>query len=44
MKQRAGTQARVLAGAPGTLKRRSQSGRRYWVREHLSQNYGVKFE
>lgn len=35
MKQLAGTQARVLAGAPGTLKRRTQSGRRYWVREHL---------
>lgn len=35
MKQLALAQARVLAGAPGTLKRRTQSGRRYWVREHL---------
>jgi hypothetical protein len=35
VKQLARGQARVLDGAPGTLKRRTQSGRRYWVREHL---------
>lgn len=35
VKQLARAQARVLAGAPGTLKCRTQSGRRYWVREYL---------
>ena len=35
LKQLAGTQARVLAGTPGTLKQRTQSGKRYWVREHI---------
>ena len=33
--QLARTQARVLAGSPGTLKQRTQSGKRYWVREHM---------
>ena len=33
--QRARAQARVLAGTPGTLKQRIQSGNRYWVREHI---------
>lgn len=33
--QRARAQARVLAGTPGTLKQRTQSGKRYWVREHI---------
>jgi hypothetical protein len=33
--QRASAQARVLAGTPGTLKQRTQSGKRYWVREHI---------
>jgi hypothetical protein len=33
--QRARTQSRVLSGTPGTLKQRTQSGRRYWVREHI---------
>jgi len=28
-------QRRVLAGTPGTLKQRTQSGKRYWVREHI---------
>lgn len=28
-------QKRVLAGTPGTLKQRTQSGRKYWVREHI---------
>jgi hypothetical protein len=35
VKQLARAQARVLAGTPGTLKHRTQSGRKYWVREHL---------
>ena len=34
-KQLARSQARVLAGTPGTLKQRTQSGHQYWVREHL---------
>lgn len=25
----------MLAGTPGTLKQRTQSGRKYWVREHI---------
>jgi hypothetical protein len=33
--QRARAQARVLGGTPGTLKQRTQSGKRYWVREHI---------
>jgi hypothetical protein len=35
LRQLAQTQARVLAGTPGTLKQRTQSGRQYWVREHI---------
>lgn len=35
VKQLARAQARVLSGTPGTLKRRTQSGRQYWVREHI---------
>lgn len=35
LKQLARTQARVLAGTPGTLKLRTQSGKRYWVREFI---------
>jgi len=35
LKQLARTQARVLAGTPGTLKQRTQAGNRYWVREYL---------
>lgn len=34
-KQLARAQARVLSGTPGTLKRRTQAGNRYWVREHI---------
>jgi hypothetical protein len=34
-KQLARSQARVLSGTPGTLKLRTQSGNRYWVREHI---------
>jgi len=33
--QRARAQARVLSGTPGTLKQRTQSDKRYWVREHI---------
>jgi hypothetical protein len=35
LKQLAQTQTRVLAGTPGTLKQRTQSGRQYWVREYI---------
>lgn len=35
LKQLAQSQARVLAGTPGLLKRRTQSGNQYWVREHV---------
>jgi hypothetical protein len=35
LKQLAGSQQRVLAGTPGTLKQRTQSGKRYWVREYI---------
>jgi len=35
VRQLARAQARVLAGTPGTLKQRTQSGRKYWVREHI---------
>lgn len=34
-KRVAATQARVLAGTPGTLKRRTRRGTEYWVREHI---------
>jgi hypothetical protein len=33
--QLARTQSRVLSGTAGTLKQRTQSGKRYWVREHI---------
>jgi hypothetical protein len=33
--QLARSQRRVLPGTPGTLKQRTQSGKRYWVREHI---------
>jgi hypothetical protein len=33
--QHARAQGRVLPGTPGTLKQRTQSGRKYWVREHI---------
>jgi hypothetical protein len=35
-RQLAESQTRVLAGTPGTLKQRTKSGNRYWVREHIS--------
>jgi hypothetical protein len=35
LKQLARSQRRVLTGTPGTLKLRTQSGKRYWVREHI---------
>jgi len=35
LKQLARSQGRVLAGTPGTLKHRTQSGKRYWVREYI---------
>ena len=35
VKQLARSQSRVLTGTPGTLKQRTQSGRQYWVREHI---------
>jgi hypothetical protein len=35
VKQLARSQQRVLSGTPGTLKQRTQSGRQYWVREHI---------
>ncbi|MSQ71860.1 MAG: hypothetical protein EXR27_11320 [Betaproteobacteria bacterium] len=35
LKRLARSQQRVLAGTPGTLKRRIQAGRGYWVREHI---------
>jgi hypothetical protein len=35
LKQLARAQRRVLSGTPGTLKQRTQSGKRYWVREHI---------
>jgi hypothetical protein len=35
LKQLARSQGRILAGAPGTLKQRTQSGNRYWVREYI---------
>lgn len=35
LKQLARSQQRVLAGTPGTLKQRTKSGNRYWVREYI---------
>jgi hypothetical protein len=35
LKALAATQRRIPSGTPGTLKQRSQSGNRYWVREHI---------
>lgn len=35
LKALAATQQRILAGTPGTLKQRTQSGKRYWVREYI---------
>lgn len=35
LKQQARAQRRILAGTPGTLKRRTQAGNRYWVREYI---------
>jgi hypothetical protein len=35
LKQLARAQRRVLSGTPGTLKQRIQSGKKYWVREHI---------
>jgi hypothetical protein len=34
-RQLAESQPRVLAGTPGTLKQRTKSGNRYWVREYI---------
>jgi len=34
-KQLAQSQRRILAGTPGTLKQRTKSGHRYWVREYI---------
>jgi len=35
LKELARSQRRILAGSPGTLKQRTQSGNRYWVREYM---------
>jgi hypothetical protein len=35
VKQLARSQRRVLAGTPGSLKQRTQSGKQYWVREYI---------
>jgi hypothetical protein len=35
LKRLAGSQRRILAGTPGTLKQRSRRGTDYWVREHI---------
>lgn len=35
LKQLARSQKRILRGTPGTLKARTQSGKRYWVREYI---------
>jgi hypothetical protein len=35
LKRLSHSQSRVLAGTPGTLKQRTQSGNRYWVREYI---------
>ena len=34
-KQLARAQGRILAGTPGTLKQRTQSGNKYWMREYI---------
>lgn len=34
-RQLAQSQRRILAGTPGTLKQRTKSGHRYWVREYI---------
>ena len=34
-KRLARSQRRILAGTPGTLKKRTQSGNQYWVREYI---------
>ena len=35
VKQLARSQNRIVSGTPGTLKQRTQSGKRYWVREYI---------
>lgn len=35
VKELAGRQERILSGTPGTLKQRTQSGKKYWVREYI---------
>lgn len=35
VKQLAGRQNRIVSGTPGTLKQRTQSGNKYWVREYI---------
>jgi hypothetical protein len=35
IKRLAHSQRRILAGTPGTLKKRTQSGKQYWVREYI---------
>lgn len=35
LKRLAQSQARILAGTPGMLKQRTQSGKQYWVREYI---------
>ena len=35
LKQLARSQRRILSGTPGTLKQRTQSGNKYWVREYI---------
>jgi hypothetical protein len=35
LKQLARSQRRIVSGTPGTLKRRTQAGNQYWVREHI---------
>jgi len=35
VKQLAHRQERILPGTPGTLKQRTQSGKKYWVREYI---------
>lgn len=35
VKQLARSQRRILSGTPGTLKRRTQAGNQYWVRERI---------
>lgn len=40
LKQLARSQARVLAGTPGTLKQRQRNGSTYWVREYIRAHGG----